>query len=310
MFSLSIYDIPDDVRLAEPVLDLAEPDTILLAAGEPFRADYRNKLESRGILRVLVAPDDVDRLREMLGEIEAVWVEGIVRAVQHANGVNPEEPTTDRLIRIMAAAVADYSAIKTPLAGWLADPENIRHAASVCDLGMSFGRDWVYRNGLLDYRGQHTFDDLEDRLVQLGLGLLLHDLTAQTDGDQHPLSAGKLLGDPYFLPLVRATVRQHHERWDGQGLPSGFSGSGIHVFARICAIADRYDCLRKGRELAPSCSRSEALAAIAAQAGSFFDPQLAAAFVSHMERHPSLDIPVKPGEYGELLVELVGPLVG
>jgi response regulator RpfG family c-di-GMP phosphodiesterase len=164
----------------------------------------------------------------------------------------------------------------------------------------------VYRNGLTDFRGHRTFDDLEDRLVQLGLGLLLHDLTENADGKEHPLTAGRLLGDPYFLPLVRATVRQHHERWDGQGTPSGFSGTAIHIFARICAIVDRFDCLRRGRELAPPASRAEALVAVGAQAGSFFDPQLTDAFVSYMECHPSLDYLAKPGGYGELLIELAG----
>ena len=54
-------------------------------------------------------------------------------------------------------------------------------------------------------------------------------------------------------PTTAATVLQHHQRYDGQGWPkiketngvmAGLSGEGIHVFARILAVADLYDTLR------------------------------------------------------------------
>ncbi len=37
-------------------------------------------------------------------------------------------------------------------------------------------------------------------------------------------------------------VYQHHERWNGRGYPVGLVGEEIHPWARICAVADVYDC--------------------------------------------------------------------
>ncbi|WP_449357387.1 HD-GYP domain-containing protein [Alishewanella longhuensis] len=42
-------------------------------------------------------------------------------------------------------------------------------------------------------------------------------------------------------------ARDHHEKWDGSGYPSGKKGEDIHVFARIAALADVYDALRHRR---------------------------------------------------------------
>src|SRR5205814_1342728 len=42
-------------------------------------------------------------------------------------------------------------------------------------------------------------------------------------------------------PLSRAVVRSHHEKWAGGGYPDNHSGSDIHQFARIAAVADVFD---------------------------------------------------------------------
>ena len=38
-------------------------------------------------------------------------------------------------------------------------------------------------------------------------------------------------------------VLQHHERHDGSGYPRGLSGNRIHLYSKICCIADVYDAL-------------------------------------------------------------------
>ena len=42
-------------------------------------------------------------------------------------------------------------------------------------------------------------------------------------------------------------VYQHHERWDGRGYPVGFVGEEVHLWARICAVADVYDAMASAR---------------------------------------------------------------
>jgi cyclic di-GMP phosphodiesterase len=38
-------------------------------------------------------------------------------------------------------------------------------------------------------------------------------------------------------------ILQHHEREDGSGYPHGLRGDEIHIYARICSLADIYDAL-------------------------------------------------------------------
>ncbi len=42
-------------------------------------------------------------------------------------------------------------------------------------------------------------------------------------------------------------VYQHHERWNGRGYPVGLVGEEIHLWARICAVADVYDAMSSVR---------------------------------------------------------------
>lgn len=45
----------------------------------------------------------------------------------------------------------------------------------------------------------------------------------------------------------RIIVLHHHERHDGSGYPSGLKGEDIHLYGRICSLADVYDALNSDR---------------------------------------------------------------
>jgi len=45
----------------------------------------------------------------------------------------------------------------------------------------------------------------------------------------------------------RTIVLHHHERNDGSGYPSGLKGEDIHLYGRICSLADVYDALNSDR---------------------------------------------------------------
>ena len=42
-------------------------------------------------------------------------------------------------------------------------------------------------------------------------------------------------------------VLQHHERNDGTGYPNGLRGDAIHIYCRLCSLADVYDALTSVR---------------------------------------------------------------
>lgn len=66
----------------------------------------------------------------------------------------------------------------------------------------------------------------------------------------------------------------HHERWDGNGYPSGLLGSEIPIDARIIGIADAYDAMSSDRCYRPKCSESYIRSELIAGKGRQFDPRL------------------------------------
>jgi response regulator RpfG family c-di-GMP phosphodiesterase len=47
-------------------------------------------------------------------------------------------------------------------------------------------------------------------------------------------------------PILKAAAivaKEHHEKYDGTGYPNGSKGDEIHIYGRICAIADVFDAL-------------------------------------------------------------------
>jgi response regulator RpfG family c-di-GMP phosphodiesterase len=76
-----------------------------------------------------------------------------------------------------------------------------------------------------------------------------------------------------FLGMARAIVRHHHERFDGRGYPDRLSGDAIPAAARLVAVADTYDALRRQRPHKAAMSHAEALEVMHHSPGQF-DPSL------------------------------------
>ncbi|CAM4127889.1 HD-GYP domain-containing protein [Deinococcus marmoris] len=74
-------------------------------------------------------------------------------------------------------------------------------------------------------------------------------------------------------------IRDHHERWDGQGYPAGRMGGEISLEGRVFALCDVYDALTSQRPYKAAWTHQAALAEIRAQAGHHFDPVLTQVFV-------------------------------
>ncbi len=105
------------------------------------------------------------------------------------------------------------------------------------------------------------------QMAELALGCMLHDAGrslvstfgagADPDADrEHPgRCAARLRELAANCPGAIAIAEQHHERLDGSGFPRGLRDGQIHLWARICALADVFDDLvtptGRGREALP-----------------------------------------------------------
>lgn len=79
---------------------------------------------------------------------------------------------------------------------------------------------------------------------------------------------------------ARIIVSQHHERHDGSGYPYGLRGGEIHLYAKICALADVFDGLTSHRPYRDTYTTFEALRIMRTEMSRDFDPRLFALFVS------------------------------
>jgi two-component system, cell cycle response regulator len=89
---------------------------------------------------------------------------------------------------------------------------------------------------------------------------------------QHPIIGQRILNAAPALTPVATLVRASHERWDGHGYPDGIAGANIPLGARIIAACDAYDAMTSERCYQRARSQQDALAELAHNAGTQFDP--------------------------------------
>ncbi len=102
----------------------------------------------------------------------------------------------------------------------------------------------------------------------------------------HTISGEKLLSgnDSDLMTAGRIIARSHHERWDGNGYPDGITGEKIHIFARICALADVFDALVSDRPYKKAWPVEKAIATIKEGSGTQFDPNIVEAFLDVIDK--------------------------
>src|SRR6185503_18978494 len=83
-----------------------------------------------------------------------------------------------------------------------------------------------------------------------------------------------------FHGFIQDSVRHHHERWDGQGYPSGLSSKNIPLGSRIILIADTIDAMTTDRPYRKRLSLEVVVAELQKCKGTQFDPNLVDVTVS------------------------------
>ena len=74
-------------------------------------------------------------------------------------------------------------------------------------------------------------------------------------------------------------VRDHHERWDGNGYPDGIAGPDISLAGRIVCVTDAFETMTAVRSYKRPMSAASARRELVACSGSHFDPHIVRAFL-------------------------------
>jgi serine/threonine protein kinase len=220
----------------------------------------------------LAAADDseAERLRLALQEVEDVAQMATARAASAREALPtalaavaaarpgesvPHQQRVSGYVQALAAVLRN-----DPEWAMLTDPayvEELAHAAAAHDLGLVGVPDEV-----------------------------LEDLARLTPSDRHLYEAHPAVGDGILdvlgrrhgpalpgLRILRASVRHHHERWDGTGFPDGLAAGKIPPAARLVALADAYDTLRR------TLPHADAVKRLAKLSGAAHDPAVVAALL-------------------------------
>jgi putative two-component system response regulator len=174
----------------------------------------------------------------------------------------------------------------------------LSEAVEACD---PYTRGHSARVARMAYEVGVRLDCGEARLSLLRLGGALHDVgklavsdavlhkpgpltpTELVEVRAHPEIGARMVAlDRAFRPALPG-VLYHHERWDGQGYPTGRAGSAIPLEARILAVVDSFDAMTSDRPYRSALPSGAAADEVDRCAGTQFDPDVAVAFLAAWE---------------------------
>ncbi|HEY3426355.1 MAG TPA: HD domain-containing phosphohydrolase [Negativicutes bacterium] len=105
---------------------------------------------------------------------------------------------------------------------------------------------------------------------------------------QHTSLGQEILCHIKSLADIIPGVKHHHERFDGNGYPGQLAGTDIDILARIISVADAFDAMTTDRPYRKGLTIEQALAELASNAGSQFDPEVVTAFFQAHEQTGSV----------------------
>ncbi len=305
---VSISRVLEGAQLGRDVFVGRADGMPLLRAGVKLTSDYRRGLLAAGIHAVYVedaCSEGIVPQPAISDETRTVASRALSKAYRAAcETIGSGQPFEERIIddlkgivdRILkeiegtdgaALALADLSA---------ADAYTFQHSVDVTALGLLLGKQIVHNRGWMDHMGKRHFSRFDERLTELGLGLVLHDVGKLAIPHEilhkpdeltpaeweimkiHPQAGMELLADTGISPLALSIVLRHHERWDGSGYPDGLRGEEIHEMSRIAAVADVYDAVTSERVYAPAEPAHAGVRVIREGSGRGFDPYIVGVF--------------------------------
>jgi diguanylate cyclase (GGDEF)-like protein len=108
---------------------------------------------------------------------------------------------------------------------------------------------------------------------------------------QHVALGDLIVRDLPDQELVRAGVRHHHERWDGQGYLHGLAGEEIPLIARLLSVGDAFSAMTTTRPYRKALSVDEALRRLEDASATQLDERLVTAFVAGIRTSANPPLP-------------------
>ena len=207
---------------------------------------YHNELENL----VSIKAAEVTKTYESTLEVLATIIE--YRSLETGDHIRRTTMLTGATIRKMLGADTFRAALLA---------ENINSmikASALHDIGKIGISD-----GILLKPGKLSHDEFEIIKTHTTIGNEIIDSIALTLPD-----------NDMYLKYAQEICHYHHERWDGNGYPSGLKGEEIPIAARTISIVDVYDALVSPRCYKSAYSHEESIRIIMEGRGTQFDPNI------------------------------------
>ncbi|MDU4962148.1 MAG: HD-GYP domain-containing protein [Sporomusaceae bacterium] len=268
---------------------------LLLSAGTILAEGTIPKLENLGVGSVYVCNPlfsdlEVPELINIDTRVRTIQgLQSVVRRFQRTGELNLE-PLKGAARQLVVEIVRNREAMIHLVDLRTYDDYLIAHSVNVCILSLLTAVN-------MDYS--------EDKLLDLALGCLLHDLGMTAVPAEILAKVGSLTpresrivqehaeaGFNYIRKLRDISVLaahiafQHHERFDGKGYPRQMIGTDIHEYGRIAAVADIFDALISDRPYRKGMLPHEAYETLMTLGGTFVDPEIVNIFLAHVAIYP------------------------
>lgn len=96
---------------------------------------------------------------------------------------------------------------------------------------------------------------------------------------EHTTIGANILKNISLIDHVQEIVRNHHERYDGNGYPDSLKGKEIPLHARIVAVADSYDAMSSQRIYRNQLPPEKIIQELENNKGTQFDPEITDIFL-------------------------------
>ena len=168
-------------------------------------------------------------------------------------------------IKILLDAMMTHGGYAHEIRAW--DLEQVASSARLHDVGKIAISDFI-----LNKPGKLTENEFTEMKTHVTAGeQIIEQIISQT-------------GEADFLHNAKLFAGYHHEWWDGSGYPRGLKAQEIPLQGRIMAIVDVYDALVSDRPYKKALTHEEAVRIIEDSAGTHFDPEIVAAFLTMKEQ--------------------------
>lgn len=293
------------MKLALPVNNPKVLTRTLLKAGYELTEDAINRVDEMGVRTMWVAYPSLAAVEKYLSmdalKVQQDVVTKIADTFDETQGKSSAKLDYE-VYSTSVQSMVDHVATNPKTAVFIGEisdsaDDMMRHASTVTYLSVLMG---LKLEAYMVRQRKHVNPARAKEITNLGVGAMLHDFgmtllpeevrerfyleNDESDPEyrEHP-SLGFRAVRGQIDPSAATVVLHHHQRYDGSGFAGEDfpvqSGDSIHIYARIAAVADQFDRMRKPMNLPEQPTVAVLNAMLSPSMRKRFDPEVLKALV-------------------------------